>query len=161
TGLLREPARELNRGFFSRMERGRPWVRVKLAMSLDGRTALANGASRWISGEAARADVQHWRARSSALLTGIGTVLADDPRLTVGAADDARGRPRPDPPCADDAGEQFKPLRVVLDGKLKTPRGASLLDHAAPTLFVHATECKPSDDRFANAELAGVALDAS
>ena len=83
TGLMREPARELNRGFFSRIERGRPWVRVKLAMSLDGRTALANGASKWITGEAARADVQCWRARSSAILTGSGTVLADNPRLTV------------------------------------------------------------------------------
>jgi len=83
TGLMREAARDLNRGFFSRIERRRPWVRVKLAMSLDGRTALANGASKWITGEAARADVQRWRARSSAILTGSGTVLADDPRLTV------------------------------------------------------------------------------
>ncbi len=83
TGLMREAARELNRGFFSRIERGRPWVRVKLAMSLDGRTALANGPSKWITGEAARADVQCWRARSSAILTGSGTVLADNPRLTV------------------------------------------------------------------------------
>lgn len=83
TGLMRDAARELNRGFFSRVERGRPWVRVKLAMSLDGRTALANGQSFWITGEAARDDVQRWRARSSAILTGSGTVLADDPRLTV------------------------------------------------------------------------------
>jgi diaminohydroxyphosphoribosylaminopyrimidine deaminase/5-amino-6-(5-phosphoribosylamino)uracil reductase len=87
TGLMREPARELNRGFFSRMERRRPWVRVKLAMSLDGRTALANGTSKWITGEAARADVQRWRARSSAILTGSGTVLADNPRLTVRGLD--------------------------------------------------------------------------
>src|SRR5580765_247345 len=83
TGLMRDAARELNRGFFSRIERGRPWVRVKLAMSLDGRTALVNGASKWITGEAARADVQLWRARSSAILTGSGTVQADNPRLTV------------------------------------------------------------------------------
>ncbi|MGA0586151.1 bifunctional diaminohydroxyphosphoribosylaminopyrimidine deaminase/5-amino-6-(5-phosphoribosylamino)uracil reductase RibD [Dyella sp. KRB-257] len=83
TGLLREPARELNVGFFRRIENGRPFVRVKLAMSLDGRTALANGASQWITGEAARADGQRWRARSSAILTGSGTVLADNPRLTV------------------------------------------------------------------------------
>lgn len=82
-GLMREPARELNRGFFSRIERGYPWVRVKLAMSLDGRTALAGGASKWITGAAARADVQRWRARSSAILTGAGTARADDPRLTV------------------------------------------------------------------------------
>jgi diaminohydroxyphosphoribosylaminopyrimidine deaminase/5-amino-6-(5-phosphoribosylamino)uracil reductase len=83
TGLMREAARELNRGFFSRIERSRPWVRVKSAMSLDGRTALANGASKWITGEAARADVQRWRARSSAIMTGSETVLADNPRLTV------------------------------------------------------------------------------
>jgi diaminohydroxyphosphoribosylaminopyrimidine deaminase/5-amino-6-(5-phosphoribosylamino)uracil reductase len=82
-GLMRDAARELNRGFFSRFERGRPWVRVKLAMSLDGRTALANGESKWITGEAARADVQRWRARSSAILTGAGTARVDDPRLTV------------------------------------------------------------------------------
>lgn len=82
-GLMREAARELNRGFFARIERGRPWVRVKLAMSLDGRTALANGESKWITGAAAREDVQRWRARSSAILTGIGTVLADDPQLTL------------------------------------------------------------------------------
>jgi diaminohydroxyphosphoribosylaminopyrimidine deaminase/5-amino-6-(5-phosphoribosylamino)uracil reductase len=83
TGLMREPARELNVGFFRRIESGRPFVRLKLAMSLDGRTALANGASQWITGEAARADGQRWRARSSAILTGSGTVLADNPRLTV------------------------------------------------------------------------------
>ena len=71
------------------MRYGRPWVRVKLAMSLDGRTALANGASRWITGEAARTDVQHWRARSSAVLTGVGTVLADDPRLDVRLPDES------------------------------------------------------------------------
>ena len=76
SGLLAAEAAELNPGFLKRMRTGRPWVRVKLAMSLDGRTALANGASQWITGPAAREDVQHWRARSSAILTGIGTVLA-------------------------------------------------------------------------------------
>ncbi len=83
TGLMRDAARELNPGFFSRIERGRPWLRVKLAMSLDGRTALANGESKWITSEAARADVQRWRARSSAILTGSGTILTDNPHLTV------------------------------------------------------------------------------
>ena len=83
TGLMRDAARELNRGFLSRLEHKRPWVRVKLATSLDGRTALASGESKWITGEAARADVQRWRARSSAILTAIGTVIADNPRLTV------------------------------------------------------------------------------
>ena len=81
TGLMEAPARALNRGFFSRIERGRPWVRVKLAMSLDGHTALASGESRWISSEASRADVHRWRARCGALLTASGTVLADDPQL--------------------------------------------------------------------------------
>ncbi|MEI7036494.1 bifunctional diaminohydroxyphosphoribosylaminopyrimidine deaminase/5-amino-6-(5-phosphoribosylamino)uracil reductase RibD [Fulvimonas yonginensis] len=130
TGLLREAARELNIGFFSRIERGRPWVRVKLAMSLDGRTALANGESKWISGEAARADVQRWRARSSAILTGSGTVLADDPRLTVRPPD---GRENP-------AAAGPRPLRVILDRRLRTPAGSRVLDADAPTLLMHAAE---------------------
>lgn len=112
SGLLLREATELNAGFIKRAVAGRPWVRVKLAMSLDGRTALASGASRWITGEAAREDVQHWRARSSAVLTGIGTVLADDPRLNVRLR---MARPRP-------------PLKVVLDGALRTPPGAQLFE---------------------------------
>ncbi|MBO9665091.1 MAG: bifunctional diaminohydroxyphosphoribosylaminopyrimidine deaminase/5-amino-6-(5-phosphoribosylamino)uracil reductase RibD [Dokdonella sp.] len=127
TGLLRDAARELNRGFFSRVERGRPWVRLKLAMSLDGRTALANGASKWITGEAAREDVQRWRARSSAILTGSGTVAADDPRLTVRLAASAE---------AD--GEAVAPLRVVLDRALRMPAQSNVLDGNAPTLVFHA-----------------------
>src|ERR1700758_2025894 len=87
-GLLADQAAELNAGFMKRMRTGRRWVGVRLAASLDGRTALANGESRWISGEAAREDVQRWRARSSAVLTGIGTVLADDPRLNVRLPDE-------------------------------------------------------------------------
>ena len=112
SGLMAAEAAELNPGFLKRMRSGRPWVRVKLAMSLDGRTALANGASQWITGPAAREDVQHWRARSSAILTGIGTVLADDPRLDVRLPDPPSGRPR------------LQPLRVVLDARLQTPPGA-------------------------------------
>ena len=123
TGLLREAARELNIGFFSRIERGRPWLRVKLAMSLDGRTALASGESKWITGAAARADVQRWRARSSAILTGSGTVLADDPHLTVRLPADEAFAP---------------PLRVVLDRRLSTPAASHVLDGSAPTLVVHA-----------------------
>ena len=82
-GLMEGAARELNIGFSSRMTRGLPWLRSKIAMSLDGRTALNNGVSQWITGAAARQDVQHWRGRSCAVLTGIGTVLADDPQLNV------------------------------------------------------------------------------
>ena len=109
-GLMEAAARELNIGFFSRMTRGRPWVRSKIGMSLDGRTALANGASKWITGPAAREDVQHWRARSCAVLTGSGTVLADDPLLNVRAFECER-----------------QPLRVVLDSTLQMPAWARLL----------------------------------
>ena len=109
-GLMEATARELNIGFFSRMTRGTPWLRSKIAMSLDGRTALANGVSKWITGEAARMDVQHWRARSCAVLTGIATVLADDARLNV-----------------RDITTERQPLRVVLDSKLRMPLTARVL----------------------------------
>ncbi|HWX66124.1 MAG TPA: bifunctional diaminohydroxyphosphoribosylaminopyrimidine deaminase/5-amino-6-(5-phosphoribosylamino)uracil reductase RibD [Rhodanobacter sp.] len=126
-GLMREAARELNVGFFSRIERSRPFVRVKLAMSLDGRTALANGESTWITGEAARADVQRWRARSSAILSGSGTVQADNPRLTVRLASNAHS--------SDAAGEVgFRPLRVILDSQLRTSANSHVLDGSVPTL---------------------------
>ncbi|HEV7122540.1 MAG TPA: bifunctional diaminohydroxyphosphoribosylaminopyrimidine deaminase/5-amino-6-(5-phosphoribosylamino)uracil reductase RibD [Rhodanobacter sp.] len=142
TGLLREPARELNIGFFSRIERGRPFVRVKLAMSLDGRTALANGESKWITGAAARADVQHWRTRSSAILTGSGTVLADDPRLTVRLTGDEAFAP---------------PLRVVMDRQLRTPAGSHVLDGSTPTLVLQGAAASCADGRFARVERAVVA----
>ena len=154
TGLMCEAARELNRGFFSRVERGRPWLRVKLAMSLDGRTALANGKSKWITGDAARADVQRWRARSSAIVTGIGSVLADDPALTV--------RP-PERHCDLDrvrVGDGIPPLRVVLDRNLRTPRGAQVLDGLAPTLMMHESDARVTDDRFAHVDLVAVESDA-
>lgn len=141
-GLMREAARELNRGFFSRFERGRPWVRVKLGMSLDGRTALANGESKWITGEAARADVQRWRARSSAILTGIGTVLADNPQLTV----------RLD----REPGHAYTPMRVILDRHLRTPAGSHVLDGQTPTLVLHAASRTP-DERFARVECIAIA----
>ena len=88
SGRCADEARELNIGFFSRMQRGRPWVRMKVAVSLDGRTALHNGASQWITGEAARTDGHAWRKRAGAVLTGVGTVLDDDPRLDVRLVDD-------------------------------------------------------------------------
>jgi diaminohydroxyphosphoribosylaminopyrimidine deaminase/5-amino-6-(5-phosphoribosylamino)uracil reductase len=143
SGLLREPARELNIGFFSRIERGRPWVRVKLAMSLDGRTALANGESKWITGDAARVDVQRWRARSSAILTGSGTVLADNPHLTVREVETQAGAPVP-------------PWRVVLDSRLRTPAGSHVLDAAAPTLLMHAADA-PVPPHLATVEHVAVA----
>lgn len=118
-GLLQAEAERLNPGFIARMTRTRPYVRVKLAASLDGRTALGNGESKWITGEAARADVQRLRARSSAILTGIGTVLADDPSLTVRDFDIGR-----------------QPLRVVLDAKLRMPASARMLGLPGKTLLV-------------------------
>jgi diaminohydroxyphosphoribosylaminopyrimidine deaminase/5-amino-6-(5-phosphoribosylamino)uracil reductase len=127
-GLLNAQARELNRGFFSRMERGRPWLRVKLAASLDGRTALADGKSKWITSPAARDDVQLWRARSGALLTGSETALADDPMLTVRLAEPQQALP---------------PLRVVLDTMGRLPRTLKLFDDSAPTLAVHAVDVVP------------------
>jgi diaminohydroxyphosphoribosylaminopyrimidine deaminase/5-amino-6-(5-phosphoribosylamino)uracil reductase len=103
-------ARELNIGFFSRIERRRPWVRLKVAASLDGRTALPSGASQWITGPEARADGHHWRNRASAILTGIGTILSDDPRMDVRLAQAA-----------------VQPRRVVLDSRLRMPPTARVL----------------------------------
>jgi diaminohydroxyphosphoribosylaminopyrimidine deaminase/5-amino-6-(5-phosphoribosylamino)uracil reductase len=114
-GVLEADARALNAGYFSRRERRRPQLRLKLAASLDGRTALAGGASRWITSEQSRRDGHALRARSSAILTGVGTVIADDPALSV-------RRP--------DLGEVRPPERVVLDTRLRTPPGAQLLRQA-------------------------------
>ena len=128
SGLMEAQSRVLNRGFLSRIERGRPWVRVKLASSLDGGTALANGDSKWISSEASRRDVMRWRARSGAILTGSGTVLADDPQLTV---------------RFDDASDFEPPLRVVLDTGLATVARGRVREGDAPTLYLHAPDAKP------------------
>ena len=120
-GLMEAGARALNPGFVSRMTRQRPWVRLKTASTLDGKTALANGASQWITGAAARADVQTLRARACAILTGSGTVLADNPRMNVRDFDIGR-----------------QPLRVVVDSGLRTSADAAILPalvachHAAP-----------------------------
>jgi diaminohydroxyphosphoribosylaminopyrimidine deaminase/5-amino-6-(5-phosphoribosylamino)uracil reductase len=116
-GVLEGAAEPLNRGFFTRMRRGTPWVRSKLAASLDGRTALKNGTSRWITSAAARADVHRWRARSSAVVTGSGTIVDDDPSL------DAR---REEAGIAAGVGIK-QPLRVIVDAKLKTPPAARTL----------------------------------
>lgn len=111
TGVLENEAQAINRGFISRVTRGRPWVRMKIAASLDGRTALMNGKSQWITGEAARNDGHHWRARACAVLTGIGTVRDDDPQLTVRAVATSR-----------------QPLRVVIDSRLELPLTARILE---------------------------------
>jgi diaminohydroxyphosphoribosylaminopyrimidine deaminase/5-amino-6-(5-phosphoribosylamino)uracil reductase len=123
-GELSAEARELNVGFFSRFERGRPFIRLKLAMSLDARTAPVHKASAWISGEASRADVQVWRARSGAILTGAGTVRADDPRLNVRLAYGPWIR---------------QPLRVLLDPMLSCPTSSKLF-HAGGALIFAATD---------------------
>ena len=122
-GALADEARRLNVGYFSRHERGRPYVRLKLAMSLDGRTAPAGGGRTWISGEASRADVQVWRARSSAVLTGAGTVRADDPQLNVRLNYGPWVR---------------QPLRVVLDTLLTTPRTAKIFRDGEALIFAAA-----------------------
>jgi diaminohydroxyphosphoribosylaminopyrimidine deaminase/5-amino-6-(5-phosphoribosylamino)uracil reductase len=122
SGLLRAEAGELNIGFVARMTRGRPWVRLKLAASLDGKTALLNGRSQWITGTAARRDGHRWRARACAILTGIGTVRDDDPSLTVRDVETTR-----------------QPLRVVVDSRLEIALAASVL-RGGNTLIATATE---------------------
>lgn len=121
TGLGAREARELNIGFFSRMQRKTPWVRLKIAATLDGKTALDNGASQWITSEAARADGHAWRARASMVLTGIGTVLEDNPRLDVRLAPTSR-----------------QPDLVVVDSRLDTPRDAQLFEPARRTVLYAA-----------------------
>jgi diaminohydroxyphosphoribosylaminopyrimidine deaminase/5-amino-6-(5-phosphoribosylamino)uracil reductase len=117
-GLLANEAHELNIGFVSRMTRGRPWVRMKVAATLDGRTGLPSGESQWITGEAARADGHAWRARACAILTGIGTVREDDPQLTVRAIDTPR-----------------QPQRVLVDSRLDVPLTARMLEGPTPWIF--------------------------
>ncbi|PHV13191.1 bifunctional diaminohydroxyphosphoribosylaminopyrimidine deaminase/5-amino-6-(5-phosphoribosylamino)uracil reductase RibD [Chitinimonas sp. BJB300] len=124
-GLLALEASESLKGFLSRIERGRPWLRLKIAASLDGKTALANGESQWITGPAARMDVQRLRARSCAMLTGSGTVLKDDPLLTVREVD---GQPW----------QGRQPLRVVLDSRAQLSPQAKLLHAPGHTLVITA-----------------------
>ncbi|MCY7262442.1 bifunctional diaminohydroxyphosphoribosylaminopyrimidine deaminase/5-amino-6-(5-phosphoribosylamino)uracil reductase RibD [Pseudomonas protegens] len=140
SGVLEAEARAINKGFLKRMERGLPYVRVKLAMSLDGRTAMASGESQWITGPAARSAVQRLRAESSVVLTGADTVLADDARLTVRAAElgldpeqTALAMSRP-------------PLRVLIDGRLRVPLDAPFFK-AGPVLVA---TCAAVEEQYAN-----------
>ena len=139
TGALADEARELNIGFFSRMQRGRPWVRMKAAVSLDGRTALNNGASQWITGPEARTDGHAWRKRAGAILTGVGTVHDDDPRLDVRLVVTA-----------------LQPLRVIVDSRLETPPSARILDAPGHVLIYAATldESRAAALRARGAEIA-------
>jgi diaminohydroxyphosphoribosylaminopyrimidine deaminase/5-amino-6-(5-phosphoribosylamino)uracil reductase len=130
-GLMEEEARELNIGFVSRVTRGRPWVRMKIAATLDGRTALADGRSQWITGPEARKDGHRWRARACAILTGIGTVKADDPRLTVREVETSR-----------------QPLRVVVDSRLEISETARVLEGGKVLVF-----CGIEKKRNLNAEI--------
>lgn len=122
-GLRAAEAHELNIGFVSRMTRGRPWLRMKVAVSLDGRTALADGTSQWITGEAARADGHAWRKRAGAVLTGVGTVREDDPRLDVRFVETAR-----------------QPLRIVVDSRLETPLDARIVAPPGQVLLYAAID---------------------
>ncbi|MFK8049201.1 MAG: bifunctional diaminohydroxyphosphoribosylaminopyrimidine deaminase/5-amino-6-(5-phosphoribosylamino)uracil reductase RibD [Halioglobus sp.] len=136
SGLLAAEAARLIPGFISRMSAGRPRIRAKLAMSMDGRTAMASGESQWITGPAARADVQRLRAASCAIVTGVGTVLSDDCSLTVRAEELG---------LSEDAATlavQRQPLRVVLDSNLRTPAGSKILDASSSTIVFHNMDCE-------------------
>lgn len=136
-----EQALELNIGFFKRQATGLPWVRLKVATSLDGFVALPNGQSQWLTGDAARADTHHWRASACAVVTGIGTVLADNPQMTVRHVATSR-----------------QPLRVVLDTHLRTPPNASLFADQSPVLIFHShgTPAEQAALQAAGAELVQV-----
>ena len=127
-GLLETDAKALNPGFISRMERGRPYVRLKMAMSLDGRTAMGSGESQWITGPQARTQVQRLRARSSAILSGVESLIMDDSRLTL----------RADQLALDNADDivQRQPLRVILDSRLRLPLAAACLREPGRTLII-------------------------
>ncbi len=132
-GLLESEARELNRGFLSRIERGRPFVSLKMAASLDGKTALSDGRSQWITGTTARSDVQILRAQSCAVVTGIGTVLADNPRLNVREFAVLR-----------------QPIRVVLDSHFRLPETAELVQDGGETWIFSLTDAPKWAERYAN-----------
>lgn len=145
SGLLTTEARDLNPGFITLMERKRPYVRVKMAMSLDGRTAMASGESVWITGDAARRDVQFWRAQAGAILTGIGTVLQDNPSLNVRLT-------------AQDLslhGEVRQPIRVVLDSALRFPLNARMTSLDGDILLY---TCSTQADKIAALQAQGISV---
>ncbi len=142
-GLLEEQARALNPGFIKRMQQGLPWVRVKLAMSLDGRTAMASGESKWITGPAARADVQRLRARSGAVVSGADSVLLDDSALTVRASE--LGLPSDEAAAAADR----QPLRVLIDSLRRVPLEQRFFRETGPTLVISTSAEQAADDYLA------------
>ncbi len=137
-GILEEQTRTLNGGFIKRMEQGLPWVRIKLAMSLDGRTAMASGESQWITGAEARQDVQRLRAKADSILTGSGTILHDNPSLNVRISANELGI----------SGEVQQPLKVILDSQLKTPLDARLLSLENTTLIFTQSHDEKLKDAF-------------
>lgn len=154
SGLMETQARELNPGFEMRMRDSRPFVRCKLAMSLDGKTALSNGDSHWISGEEARMDVQKLRARSSAVMTGTHTVIEDDPSMNVRSLE-AFGW------TAEEWAENGRqPLRVILDSRLDIPVGAKILNLPGDVIIFHASEDEEKKNKLANIGVELVAVDA-
>ena len=142
-GLLEEQARALNPGFIKRMQQGLPWVRVKLAMSLDGRTAMASGESKWITGPSARADVQRLRARSGAVVSGADSVLLDDSALTVRASE--LGLPSDEAAAA----AERQPLRVLIDSLRRVPLEQRFFREAGPSLVISTSAEQAADDYLA------------
>jgi diaminohydroxyphosphoribosylaminopyrimidine deaminase/5-amino-6-(5-phosphoribosylamino)uracil reductase len=141
-GLLESEARALNQGFISRMNRGLPWVRMKIAASLDGKTALPSGESQWITGALARADGHHWRAQACAILTGVGTVKEDDPSLNV-----------------RDVATERQPWKIIVDSKLETPPNAKVFDHSKDSgviLVCASLDSQESQERAKRFEAQGV-----
>lgn len=149
SGLMEAQARELNPGFEMRMKQGRPFVRCKLAMSLDGKTALANGQSQWISSDESRMDVQRLRARSSAVMTGIGTVIADDPSMSVRLSGSSEWTKH---------GRQ--PLRVILDSDLEISPDAKILGLPGDVIIFNASECGDKKKQLANLGVEMVSVEA-
>lgn len=144
-GLLQQQAQDLNCGFYTRMQKGRPYVRCKLAMSLDARTAMADGTSQWITGAAARQDVQHLRAQSAAVLTGINTVLIDNPGLNVRDLDTGNRQP----------------LRVILDRELRIPKDAKILQVPGESIVFTVYGCPDREKILVQAGVQVIRIDSS